>query len=68
VGKTRDEGQVIDAQTHFDLASLTKPLLTAPLAMLSIGAGKLGLDDTLDRFFQKPASLATRQGSPSGIS
>ncbi|MBP8646324.1 MAG: beta-lactamase family protein [Syntrophobacteraceae bacterium] len=52
-GKTRDDGQIIDAHTHFDLASLTKPLFTAPLAMLSIGAGKLGLDDTLHRFFPK---------------
>jgi len=37
------------AETRFDLASLTKVLYTAAAAMLLVDAGRLDLDETLDR-------------------
>jgi CubicO group peptidase (beta-lactamase class C family) len=37
--------------TIFDLASLTKPLATAPAIMLLVGEKKIRLDDRITRFF-----------------
>ncbi len=37
--------------TRFDLASLTKPLVTAPLCIAALERGLLSLDDPLSRFF-----------------
>jgi CubicO group peptidase (beta-lactamase class C family) len=50
-GLCKAAGNPIDFGTHFDLASLTKPLVTAPLYMWSISRGKITLDDPLIRFF-----------------
>ena len=41
----------VTPSTRFDLASLTKPLVTAPLCMAAIERGFLNLDDPLSRFF-----------------
>jgi CubicO group peptidase (beta-lactamase class C family) len=57
-GLSKAAGNPIDFGTHFDLASLTKPLVTAPLYMWSISRGKIALDDPLSRFF--PAAVLPR--------
>lgn len=44
-------GNAVNSATRFDLASLTKPLVTAPLAMTAVARGLISLDDPLDRFF-----------------
>jgi serine-type D-Ala-D-Ala carboxypeptidase len=54
-GQERRHGDGVDGHTLFDLASLTKPLLTVPLCMRAVSEGRLSLDDTLSRFF--PAGL-----------
>jgi len=50
-GRVRLEGAPVTASTRFDLASLTKPLVTAPLCMIAVEREILGLDDPLSRFF-----------------
>ncbi len=50
-GAERYGGLPIEPDTWFDLASLTKPLVTTVLCMRAIGDGKLQLDDTLARFY-----------------
>lgn len=50
-GRTRKGGDPVDSSTRFDLASLTKALVTAPLALTAVARGMLGLEDRLDRFF-----------------
>ncbi|MGV8073977.1 MAG: serine hydrolase domain-containing protein [Syntrophobacteraceae bacterium] len=52
-GHARFGGEAVRKKTWFDLASLTKPLITAPLWMWIIGQGELSLDDSLSRFFPK---------------
>lgn len=57
-GKTRLDGfgKIVNHETYFDLASLTKPLCTT-LCLLSLLDGKkLSLTDTLDNFFSIPPS------------
>jgi CubicO group peptidase (beta-lactamase class C family) len=54
-GSTRAEGDPVSPSTRFDLASLTKPLVTAPLALTAVARGIMRLDDPLERFF--PADL-----------
>ena len=39
---------------YFDIASMGKALITAPLILRAVGEGKISLDDTLDRFFVIP--------------
>lgn len=45
-------GGPVDAHTLFDLASLTKVLATAPLALLWIQRGRLALDDPVHRVLE----------------
>jgi serine-type D-Ala-D-Ala carboxypeptidase len=52
-GQTQHGGCAVDARTLFDLASLTKPLVTAPLCMHAVSQGKFALDDTLSLFFSR---------------
>ena len=40
-------------RTIFDLASLTKPMVTAPLVLEVASAGKLGLDDPVERHLEE---------------
>ena len=42
----------VDEQTFFDLASLTKPLVTALCLLVLLDEGKLHLEDRLDKFFK----------------
>ncbi len=53
-GRTRRRGRLIDSHTLFDLASLTKPLVTTPLCMRAIAEGKFTLDTKLLRYFPEP--------------
>lgn len=46
-------GVKIDERTFFDLASLTKPLVTSLSVMVLFEDGKLALDDTLPQFFKR---------------
>jgi CubicO group peptidase (beta-lactamase class C family) len=50
-GAVESDGVAVSSSTCFDLASLTKPLVTAPLCMAAIQRGVLNLDDPLSRFF-----------------
>ena len=50
-GHTLHRGVAVDSRTVFDLASLTKPLVTAPLCMRAVAEGKFALDDPLLSFF-----------------
>ncbi|MCE5333785.1 MAG: beta-lactamase family protein [Desulfobacteraceae bacterium] len=50
-GHTEKTGPPVTPSTRFDLASLTKPLVTTLLCLTAIARGLLGLDDTLTRFF-----------------
>lgn len=45
-------GDSVDAATCFDLASLTKVLATAPLVLLAIQRGQLGLDTPVGRVLE----------------
>lgn len=49
-GKTFDGGTPVDEHTLFDLASLTKPLVTASLCLQALARGLMGLEDRLQRF------------------
>lgn len=60
-GRQRFGGMLIDESTRFDLASLTKPLVVAPLLMHALGRGVVGLDDSLAKYFP-PASLSEGHG------
>jgi CubicO group peptidase (beta-lactamase class C family) len=54
-GRTHHEGGgPIGASTHFDLASLTKPLVTATLCLRAVGSGQLILDSSLSRLLPGP--------------
>ncbi|SPJ15875.1 Beta-lactamase [Syntrophobacter sp. SbD2] len=56
-GTVESGGVAVNRSTRFDLASLTKPLVIAPLCMAAVERGLLNLDDTLSRFF--PGSVPT---------
>ena len=61
-GTTRrvpDAGPAIDERTAFDLASLTKPMATAALAMVLVGDGALDLDAPIRRWLPGAASDGT---------
>src|SRR5207249_508861 len=51
-----DPGVAIDDRTPFDLASLTKPMATAALAMVLVGDGVLDLDAPIRRWLPDAAS------------
>ncbi|MCP4337327.1 MAG: beta-lactamase family protein [Desulfobulbaceae bacterium] len=46
----------VDERTVFDLASLTKPLVTSLCVLVLMQEGKLDIDDTLDKFFNTGSS------------
>ncbi len=48
-------GTPIDLDTHFDLASLTKPLATSTLLALAVAQGLVQLDDPLGRYLPDAA-------------
>ena len=50
-GAVESAGVPVTPTTRFDLASLTKPLVTAPLCMVALTRGLLDLDDPISRFF-----------------
>ncbi|MFZ5763621.1 MAG: serine hydrolase domain-containing protein [Thermodesulfobacteriota bacterium] len=53
-GTTRyEEGEPIDSSTLFDLASLTKPLATTLLILTLVEEKRIGVDDSLGRFFKE---------------
>jgi CubicO group peptidase (beta-lactamase class C family) len=52
-------GPAIDETTLFDLASLTKPMATAAIAMVLVGDGQLELDAPIRRWFPEAASAGT---------
>ncbi|HEY0192775.1 MAG TPA: serine hydrolase, partial [Kofleriaceae bacterium] len=49
-GRGRERPLLIDEVTPFDLASLTKPMATAALAMVLVGDGALDLDAPIRRW------------------
>jgi CubicO group peptidase (beta-lactamase class C family) len=50
-GTRRSGGPATDADTRYDLASLTKVVATLPSVLKLVAAGEIGLDDHVDRFF-----------------
>jgi len=52
-------GAPIDERAMFDLASLTKPMATAALAMVLVGDGALDLDAPVRRWFPDAATAGT---------
>jgi CubicO group peptidase (beta-lactamase class C family) len=50
-GSVETGGVPVTPSVRFDLASLTKALVTAPLCMIAVRGGYLDLDDTVSRFF-----------------
>lgn len=54
-GKCQYGGEMCHDKTLFDLASLTKPLLVAPMMMRAVGLGVVDLEEPLTSFF--PPSL-----------
>lgn len=54
-----DAGPAIDERTAFDLASLTKPMATAALAMVLVGDGALDLDAPVRRWLPDAATTGT---------
>jgi CubicO group peptidase (beta-lactamase class C family) len=61
-GATRrvpDRGALVDDRTAFDLASLTKPMATAALAMVLVGDGALDLDAPVRRWLPDAATRGT---------
>lgn len=50
-GSVETGGAPVTPIVRFDLASLTKALVTAPLCMIAAQGGYLDLDDTVSRFF-----------------
>ena len=53
-GSVQTDGVAVTSSTRFDLASLTKPLVTAPLCMAAVQRGLLSLDDPVSRFLPGP--------------
>ena len=43
-------GALAKLDDHYDLASLTKPLVVGSLLALAVGKGKVSLDGTVDRY------------------
>ena len=60
-GHTRTGGSPVTAETRFDLASLTKPLVTTALCMRAVSQGTLKLDDPLSRFIPRPVLPADKR-------
>ncbi len=50
-GRVETTGAPLTPAVRFDLASLTKPLVTAPLCMTAVQGGSFDLDDPISRFF-----------------
>ncbi|MGA2937857.1 MAG: serine hydrolase domain-containing protein [Syntrophobacteraceae bacterium] len=59
-GTVESGGVAVKRSTRFDLASLTKPLVTAPLCIAAVERGLFNLDDPLSRFF--PGSVPADKG------
>jgi CubicO group peptidase (beta-lactamase class C family) len=59
VRRVPDVGAPIDEATYFDLASVTKPMATAAIAMVLVGDGRLDLDFPVRRWLDN----AQTQGS-----
>nr|MBA3501947.1 beta-lactamase family protein [Deltaproteobacteria bacterium] len=61
-GRTRripDPGSAIDERAWFDVASLTKPIVSAACAMVLVGEGRLDLDDPIRSWLPAAASTGT---------
>jgi serine-type D-Ala-D-Ala carboxypeptidase len=62
LGTTRrlpSPGPPIDDATRFDVASLTKPMATAAIAMVLVGDGALDLEAPVRRWFPEAATAGT---------
>ena len=60
-GETHHQGTTVTPATAFDLASLTKVLVTTPLYMWACSQGLLDLDDSLSRFLPKTSIPAPKR-------
>ena len=53
--------KMVDGNTFFDLASLTKPIVTSLCVLALIQEGKLGLEDKAAKFFARDVSPLQQQ-------
>lgn len=61
-GRTRripDSGPLVDDKTYFDIASLTKPMVTVACAMVLVGEGALDLDAPVRRYLDRASTTGT---------
>ena len=56
----RSAGQKIDENTRFDMASVTKVMVTTPLALMALEQGAIALDTPVSAFFRDPRGLTIR--------
>ena len=56
----RSAGQKIDENTRFDMASVTKVMVTTPLALMALEQGAITLDTPVSAFFHDPRGLTVR--------
>ena len=56
----RSAGQKIDENTRFDMASVTKVMVTTPLALMALEQGAIALDTPVSAFFHDPRGLTVR--------
>ena len=56
----RSAGQKIDENTRFDMASVTKVMVTTPLALMALEQGAIALDTPVSAFFHDPCGLTVR--------
>ena len=66
-GKLEDEGEAYDADEDslYDVASLTKPIVTTTAAMQLVQDGRLNLDAPVTRYLPEFASAAKSDADPS---
>src|SRR5262249_17996759 len=63
VGRLRPDGPPMQPQTVFDLASMTKPLVTGSLCVALLERGQLHLQDTVGYFFPDKQLSALRDAT-----
>jgi CubicO group peptidase (beta-lactamase class C family) len=61
VGRLRPDGPPVQPETLFDLASMTKPLVTASLCVALLERGQLHLQDAVGYFFPGKSLSALRE-------
>ena len=59
VRRIPDEGPLVGDKSWFDVASLTKPMVTVACAMVMVGDGRLSLDAPVRQYVERAATTGT---------